>query len=52
MTADGNRYFGAYVNNKKTGVGIEYKNTDKKWLVRIKYDGDDDPRGDYFSIDE
>ena len=50
MKADGTRYFGAYVNNKKTGAGIEYKN--KKWLVRIKYDGDDDPRGDYFSIDE
>ena len=50
MKADRTRYFGAYVNNKKTGAGIEYKN--KKWLVRIKYDGDDDPRGDYFSIDE
>ena len=45
MRADGTRYFGAFVNNKKTGTGIEYKN--KKWLVRIK-----DPRGDYFSIDE
>ena len=45
MRADGTRYFGAFVNNKKTGAGIEYKN--KKWLVRIK-----DPRGDYFSIDE
>ncbi len=45
MKEDGTRYFGAYVNNKKTGAGIEYKN--KKWLVRINY-----TRGDYFSIDE
>ena len=52
MKADRTRYFGAYVNNKKSGAGIEYKNTDNKRLVRIKYDGDDHPRGDYFSIDE
>ena len=49
MRADGTRYFGAFVDNKQTGAGIEFK--DNKWLVRIKYDGKKDPSGDYFTID-
>ena len=49
MRADGTRYFGAFVDNKQTGAGIEFK--DNKWLVRIKYERDHAFARDYFTID-